>query len=60
MGGVATAVNDEHSAFALKVAEGVNEEFIVTRHNNFQPALNVINFYGKQESRQTIEEIRNV
>ena len=42
-----------------KTAEGKNEEFIVTRHGQFEPAVNVINLYGSQESRLTVEQIRD-
>ena len=59
MGGIATAVIDNHSHNTLKVSEGKNEEFLITRHGNFEPPLNVINYYGKQESRQTVSEIDN-
>ena len=27
------------------------DEFIVTRHGQFQRAVNIINYYGEQESR---------
>ena len=56
MGGIATSVKNEHSANTLKVAEGKDEEYIITRHSEFSPALNIINYYGKQESRQSVEE----
>ena len=52
------AVSEEFSTSTLKVSEGEREEYIVTRHSNFKPALNVINLYGKQESRQSAEDIR--
>ena len=57
MGGIATCIVKEQSVNTVKVAEGKSEEFIITRHNEFKPALNVINYYGKQESRQTTEEV---
>ena len=41
----------------MKVSEGKSVEFIVTRHGQFQPAINVTNYYGSQESRQRVEEI---
>ena len=58
-GGVATCIKDKHSTNALKISVGKTEEYIVTRHNEFVPALNVINYYGKQESRQTVDEINS-
>ena len=57
MGGIATCINNINSVNTLKISEGKEEEYIVTRHGEFIPPLNVINYYGKQESRQTIDEI---
>ena len=57
MGGVSTSVSEKHSIYTLKVSVGVKEEYIITRHGQFDPAINVINLYGAQESRQTKEEI---
>ena len=51
MGGVATAVIDDEKSSTLKTMEGDDkDEFIVTRHGQFQRAVNVINYYGEQES----------
>ena len=59
MGGVATAVVDAEKAFTLKMLEGENkDEFIVTRHGQFQRAINIINYYGEQESRTDKNEIQ--
>ena len=42
----------------LKTHEGAgNNEFIITRHNDFFKPLNVINVYGSQESRSNKEQI---
>ena len=57
MGGIATAVSEEHSTNTLKIAEGKSEEYLITRHGDFSPALNVINYYGKQETKQSVEQI---
>ena len=57
MGGIATIVDDRHSATALKVTEGESDEYIITRHGEYEPAINIINFYGKQESRQSKDQI---
>ena len=57
MGGVSTAVNDRHSMNVLKVSEGENVEYIVIRLGQFQPAINIINVYGAQETRQSLDEI---
>ena len=58
MGGIATAVKEKYSMNTLKVSEGTTEEYLVTRHGQYDPAINVINLYGAKESCQTIEEIR--
>ena len=57
MGGVATCFRENDASDTLIVSKGEKEEYIVTRHGQFSPAINIINFYGQQESRQTIEEI---
>ena len=49
----------KNSLDTLKVTEGATEEYLVTRHGQFDPAINVINLYGAQESRQTSDEIRD-
>ena len=58
MGGVATSIRDKYVAETLKVTEGKKSEFIVTRHAQFSPAINIINVYGSQESRQSSEEVK--
>ena len=50
MGGVATCVREADAPETVKVSEGKSEEYLVTRHGQFIPALNVINLYGSQES----------
>ena len=50
MGGIATAIREKHSTDTLKVTEGKTEEYIITRHGQFDPTINVINLYGSQES----------
>ena len=58
MGRIATAIRDEHSKDAVKVSQGQTEEYLVTRHGQFEPALNIINLYGSQESRLTADQIK--
>ena len=53
MGGVATSVIDDDVPSVLKVSEG--EEFIITRHSQFQKPINIINIYGNIESRSRVE-----
>ena len=50
-GGMATSVKNKNAATSLKVGEGEFDEYIITHHGEFQPAINVINYYGKQETR---------
>ena len=59
-GGVASYIRNKDASNALKMTEGTNEnEFIVTRHGQFFPAINVINFYGSQERRTEKERLDN-
>ena len=50
MGGISTSVKDKYRNTTLKVSEGKTVEYMVTRHGQFAPAINVINVYGSQES----------
>ena len=59
MGGIATSIKSIYASNALKVAEGESQEYIITRPRQFDPVINVINLYGTQESRQSIEEIKD-
>ena len=59
-GGVATCVHEDFALNTLKVSEGADhDEYIVTRHGQFDPAVNVINLYGNQESRQSADQIKD-
>ena len=57
MGGVCTIVKNDKAGEVLKVSEGKDDEYIITRHGEYEPALNIINYYGKQESRQVKDNI---
>jgi exonuclease III len=58
MGGVATAIRKDEQIYSLKVDEGIdNDEFILTRHSQFNPPINVLNIYGEIESRSNVKEI---
>ena len=58
-GGIATAVSREYRDSAMAAGEGQDDdEFLITRINRFQPALNVINCYGEQRKTK-VEEIEN-
>ena len=58
-GGIATCVKNEDKMNTLKVFEGVNKyEVLITRHSQFETAINVINIYGSQECRTNKEKIQ--
>ena len=58
MGGVATAVENYLKPNAIKVTEGEgNDEYVVTRLDICNPALNVVNIYGEQEGRSGKEKV---
>ena len=59
MGGIATSIVNKFATDVLKTAEGKSEEFLVIRLGQFDPALNVINLYGAQETRLTVEPIKD-
>ena len=57
-GGVATCVEVKDRQHTLKVHEGVEgQEFLITRHDQFATAINVINLYGNVESRSSNDKI---
>ena len=59
-GGIATYVREDERNTTLKVKEGTNEnEFLITRHDQFVKPINVINFYGKLECRNKKEVIES-
>ena len=58
-GGVATGVSKEYMDSAVGVGEGEEgDELIITRIEQFNPALNIINCYGEQRkcSKEDVEE----
>ena len=59
MGGVATAFRKNEAGFALKTAEGKDDEdeFIITRHAQFSQPINILNMYGSQEGRNSKDNI---
>ena len=53
--GIATCVIEEDSDDCIKVDEGDgNNEVLVTRHSQFFVPINIINVYGKQENRSSV------
>ena len=58
MGGVATCIANKEVANTISMKYGENDdEFIVTRHNQFCKPINIINLYGEQESRVSNDEV---
>ena len=61
-GGVSTSVIKDDSQDTLKVKEGSekhNDEFVITRHSQFEVPINIINVYGESESRAKNNEVED-
>ena len=57
MGGVSISVKDSEAKSTLKVGEGKDKnEYLITRHNQFSPPINVFTVYGETESRTSNDE----
>ena len=57
-GGIGTCVKGNERLHTLKVNEGSDDlEMLITRHSQFATPVNVINIYGKVETRSSNEEI---
>ena len=57
-GGVTTAVLNDDAPNVIRVEVGeADNEFIVTRDDQFETPINVINFYGQQECRLSRDEV---
>ena len=57
-GGVATCVRNTLMKDTLKICDSNEyDEIIITRHSQFQTAINIINVYGMQECRNSQEKI---
>ena len=58
MGGITTSIIDTEGENVLKVTEGKEDnEFMITRHSQFQKPINIINVYGDCESRTSKEVV---
>ena len=52
MGGIATLVADSLKQNTTKVGEGSDgDEYNIVRLDHINPPVNIINWYGEQESR---------
>ena len=57
-GGISTSVLLNDAPHSVKVDEGRDEnEFVITRHSQFEVPVNVLNMYGQQECRMKKEKI---
>ena len=60
MGGISTSIKEKFKNFAANVGQGVgDDEFIITRHSQLCVPINVINWYGEQESRSCNDEVES-
>ena len=49
---ISTSINDKWRNYTVNVREGTeDDEYLITRLDNFSPAICVINCYGEQEGR---------
>ena len=57
-GGISTsvAIKDAHDCVRLEEGKDANE-YILTRHSQFEKPINVLNIYGNQECRMSNDEI---
>ena len=57
-GGVATVIAEHLKSNTVKVGEGKEgDEYLITRFDMTDPAINVINIYGQQETKTDKDEI---
>ena len=48
MGGISTSIKDKWRNFTVNVGEGIeDDEFLITRLDNFNPTICIINYYGE-------------
>ena len=60
MGGIATLVSNNLKQNTTKVGEGIDkDEYNIVRLDHVNPPLNIVNFYGEQESRTPNDDILN-
>ena len=56
--GISTSVCQRDSNHTLKVKDGQeNDEYVITRHSQFNPPISIINVYGEQESRTDRKDV---
>ena len=58
MGGISTSVKDTYKNDTVKLCEGIeDDEFLIIRLDNFNPAICIVNCYGEQEGRVGKDEV---
>ena len=58
MGGIATLVYNRLKPNTTKIGEGIiSDEYNLIRLDHVKPALNIINYYGAQQSRTANDDI---
>ena len=60
MGGVSLSIPKDKIDSYIKVKEGEDEdEYIIIRNDTVSPPLNIVTFYGENESRTSKEDLHN-
>ena len=59
MSGVSTSVEEGAAVHSLLLKDGDDQDFIITRHSQFCIPINVLNWYGEQETHNSKEYIEN-
>ena len=57
-GGIATLISEKDAPYSIKIKGGENDkEYLITRHDQCQTPVNIINIYGMNECRTTKNKI---
>ena len=61
MGGVSISVFNNESKFCVKTSEGkVDNEYLIVRHDQFNPPINIFTVYGETESRTSEDKSKSL
>ena len=59
MGGISTSIKDKCRSSTVNVGQGEgDDEFLIVRLDNFNPAICVVNCYGEQEDREGKDKVQ--
>ena len=59
MGGISTSIKDKWRSSTVNVGQGEgDDEFLIVRLDNFNPAICVVNCYGEQEGREGKDKVQ--